>query len=117
MVAAFHSAHCGLANRELVPEIATKRFGWGVGDGSEAFPQRSELRSKEVAECRAKLPTKAARVCGSRANAARDERAILQSGTGAVERGQGRPAAPWSGAKTRVGYGEDFQIGAAGGDD
>lgn len=39
----------------------TERFGWDVGDGSEAFPQRSELRSKEVAERQAKLPTEAPR--------------------------------------------------------
>ncbi len=76
------------------PDVTVERLGWDVGDGSEAFPQRSELRSKEVTERRAKLPTEAPAFCGSGANAARDECAILRSGTGAVEKGTGPTGSP-----------------------
>ena len=41
----------------------------------------------------------ARRVCGTSRMLARDERAVLRSGTGVVERGTGRTGSPWSGAK------------------
>ncbi len=80
-------------------------FGWDVGDRSEAFPQRSELRSKEVAERRSQSPNGSLPLLRHSANAARDERAILRSGTGVVERGRGPTSSLWSEAKTRVGHG------------
>src|SRR6266571_1986573 len=87
---------CQMRLRSVVGE----RGKWSEGRRGA----HSESKPKRIA--RREPQTEARRVCGTLRMLARDERAILRSGTGAVERERGPTGSPWNGGKPRVGHGD-----------
>ena len=103
-----------MATQSFQSQMFLKRTGlpWPGSEGERprlrsAVGKREVERRRRAAHSATKLKRNAARraadgsrrSCGYRTNVARDERAVLRSGTGVVERGTGPTGSPWSGAK------------------